>query len=398
MKDKFFNFLLIFAITFLIVSTFTNPKKGEVKPELIFEPVSQNYTIPNAPELKVINNTSSEVNFNTCKNITLFKGADEISLNNNACEDIILKTGETKIINYENSYNDFLIAANYNAKLTGLDKDYSTSFNIENKGFINKIFSYLLYAPVYNLFAFLMTNMAMSLGFAIIAITILIRLALVYPQHKMMVSQKKLQAIQPKIKKLQEQYKGKQQELGMKLMELYKKEGVNPVGSCLPLLIQMPILLVVYYIIKGVREPENLYYIYNFFGNFDINAINHNFFGVDILAVSSSLGLLGIAIAIVVALLQFAQIKLSFALNKNPDEKKDVVLEKKKNSSKVEVKENNMPDTTEMMNKMMLYFMPIMIGFVTYTLFAGLALYWAITSIFMIIQQLVVNKIGNKNS
>jgi membrane protein insertase Oxa1/YidC/SpoIIIJ len=52
-----------------------------------------------------------------------------------------------------------------------------------------------------------MTNMAMSLGFAIIAITILIRLALVYPQHKMMVSQKKLQAIQPKIKKLQEQYK-----------------------------------------------------------------------------------------------------------------------------------------------------------------------------------------------
>jgi len=400
MKDKFFNFLLIFAIIFLIVSTFNNPKNKEVKPELIFSPVAKNYTIPNAPELKIENNTASEVSFNTCDNLELYKWVDLIALEkkDDFCKDITLKSKEKAIIDYGIYYNSFSDAANYNAKLTWLDKDYSTSFNIENKGFINKIFSYLLYAPVYNLFAFLMSNFAMSLGIAIILMTILIRLALVYPQHKMMVSQKNLQAIQPKIKKLQEQYKWNQQVLWMKLMELYKKQWVNPVGSCLPLLIQMPILLVVYYIIRWVKEPENLYYIYNFLGNFDINAINHTFLWIDILELSSSLGLLWIVIAAWVAFLQFLQIKLSFALNKKSDENKDVVLEKKKDSSKVKVKEKSMQDTTEMMNKVMLYFMPIMIWFVTYTLFAWLALYWAITSIFMIVQQLVVNKLWNKNS
>lgn len=96
---------------------------------------------------------------------------------------------------------------------------------------------------------FLLELFAGSLGWAIIAITIIIRIVLMYPQHKMMVSQKKLQAIQPKIKEIQKKYKGKQQELGIKLMELYKKEKVNPMGSCGFLLIQMPILLVIYNII-----------------------------------------------------------------------------------------------------------------------------------------------------
>lgn len=399
MKDKFFNFLLIFAIVFLVVSTFTKPKQEEVKQDVVFSSVSKNYTIPNAPTLKIENKTGSEISFNTCNNIELYKWVSLIELDKTKnteedfCKDIILKTWETEILDYGNYYKNFLEADNYNSKLTWLDKEYTTSFSIENKWLINKIFSYLLYAPVYNLFAFIMSNLAMSLWFAIIVITVLIRLALVYPQHKMMVSQKKLQAIQPKIKKLQEQYKWKQQELWVKLMELYKKEQVNPIGSCLPLLIQMPILLVVYYIIKWVRDPENLYYVYSFLWNFDISNINHNFFWVDILAISSTLWLLWIAIAVVVALLQFAQIKLSLTLNKNKNsENKDVTLEKKKDSNKLEVKKDNTPDTQEMMNKMMLYFMPIMIWFVTYSLFAWLALYWAITSIFMIIQQIVVNK------
>lgn len=66
----------------------------------------------------------------------------------------------------------------------------------------------------------------------------------------MLESQKKLQKIQPKIKAIQEEYKEDKALLGQKIMELYKKERVNPMGSCLPLLIQMPILIGLYWVIS----------------------------------------------------------------------------------------------------------------------------------------------------
>ncbi|MDF1682243.1 MAG: YidC/Oxa1 family membrane protein insertase [Patescibacteria group bacterium] len=50
----------------------------------------------------------------------------------------------------------------------------------------------------------------------------------------------------------------------MKMMELYKKEKVNPFGSCGFLIIQMPILIVIYHIILGIQDPSNVYYLYSF--------------------------------------------------------------------------------------------------------------------------------------
>jgi YidC/Oxa1 family membrane protein insertase len=72
--------------------------------------------------------------------------------------------------------------------------------------------------------AYLIGFFSNSLGLAIVAITILIRILLLFPQHKMLVSQRKMQAIQPKIKKLQEKHKGNQQAIGAELMKLYKQE------------------------------------------------------------------------------------------------------------------------------------------------------------------------------
>ena len=100
----------------------------------------------------------------------------------------------------------------------------------------------------------------------------------------MLVSQKKLQAIQPKIAELQEQHKGDQAKIGMELMNLYKSEGVNPLGSCLPLMIQMPILIVLYWVISGITDPSSSYYLYSWFSNFDIHSISTAFLGLDLLA------------------------------------------------------------------------------------------------------------------
>ncbi len=102
-----------------------------------------------------------------------------------------------------------------------------------------------------------------SLGWAIITITLIIRLGLLIPQQKMLVSQRRMQVIQPKIKAIQEEFKGDQAKIGMKMMELYKREGVNPLGSCLPILIQIPILIVLYQVILHISDPSNFAHLYH---------------------------------------------------------------------------------------------------------------------------------------
>lgn len=93
----------------------------------------------------------------------------------------------------------------------------------------------------------------------------------------MLESQKKLQIIQPKIKELQTKYKDDQAKLGMEMLELYKKEGVNPMGSCLPLIIQMPILIGLYWVISGITDASNFYHLYSFFSDFNPKDINAHF-------------------------------------------------------------------------------------------------------------------------
>jgi YidC/Oxa1 family membrane protein insertase len=200
----------------------------------------------------------------------------------------------------------------------------------------------------------------------------------------MMLSQKKLQAIQPKIKEIQKKYKWQQQVLGMKLMELYKTEKVNPMGSIGFLLIQMPILLVMYNILLHIKDPSNFYYLYDFLWRFDLQTVSYNFFGLELL---ESGGLNGAILAVSVWIIQFIQIKLSLA-NKKNEEKKGVVLEKKKWD---EGYNQFMPDPN-IMNKFMLYGMPAMVVVFTYNLFAWVWLYWWISTLFMLFQQLIVNK------
>ena len=204
-----------------------------------------------------------------------------------------------------------------------------------------------------------------------------------------MVSQRKLQAIQPKIKEIQEKYKWNHQMLGMKMMELYKKEKVNPMGSCGFLLIQMPILLVIYNIILYIRDESHYYYIYSFLSNFNISSISYNFYWLDLLAVW---WVSGILLGLWVWIVQFIQIKLSIANNKANTS--NLVLEKKQWASDYSAM---MPDA-ETMNKFMLYGMPAMVAVFSYNFPAWVWVYWWISTTFMIFQQLFVNKIMKKSN
>ncbi len=152
------------------------------------------------------------------------------------------------------------------------------TFDVSEPGTLRSLLTTVVYNPIYNLFVALLIFLpGHSLGWAIVIITLIVRFILLVPQHHMLQSQKKLQVIQPKIKELQTKYKGDQAKLGMEMLELYKKEGVNPMGSCLPLIIQMPILIGLYWVISGISDPSNFYHLYSLFTAFDPKNINAHF-------------------------------------------------------------------------------------------------------------------------
>ncbi|MEA1961541.1 MAG: YidC/Oxa1 family membrane protein insertase [Bacillota bacterium] len=186
-----------------------------------------------------------------------------------------------------------------------------------------------------------------SYGLAIILMTIAIKLVLFPLTQKQMKSMRAMQEIQPKTKYIQEKYKDEPQVMQAKIMELYKENGVNPMGGCLPLLIQMPIFIAFY---------QSLF-------NFEFAVEAHaKFFWIPNIGQPDPYFIL----AILAALTTYYQQKISMVKSNDPTQ------------------------------KTMLYFMPLFMAFIAYKLPAGLPLYWVIFNILGILQQLYVNRAQKK--
>ena len=111
------------------------------------------------------------------------------------------------------------------------------------------LFEELLQRPLFNALVFLYQTVSFhDLGVAIIALTLLIRFALYPLSKKSISSQKEMMEIQPEVKKIQEKYKGNKEEQMKRTMALYKERGVNPFAGCLPLLVQLPIVIALYWV------------------------------------------------------------------------------------------------------------------------------------------------------
>ena len=391
---KIIDFLIIFLLVFLIIGLFKDKPEDTkiVNAWVLISTQSNSYSIPASVKLDIKNLTPDDVKFNTCKDITLKSNAWIIDFSNSdICKDIVLKSTKTYTVDYSTVYSKLETAWDYFFEANIAWKEPIAKFELDNRWTISKIFIAFVYKPIMNLIDWLILITSYSLGWGIIIITIIVRLLILWPQHKMMISQKKLQAIQPKIKDIQTKYKGQQAILGQKLMALYKEEKVNPMWSCGFMLIQMPILFVLYNVILEIRDPSNAYYLYPFLWNFDFHKINHIFYWIDLFKTGLELPIQWAILALVVWGLQFIQIKLSLA-DKAKQTQKWAVLEKKKWSDGLA---SMMPDP-EVMNKFMLYGMPLMVTVFTFTFIAGLGIYWWISTSFMIIQQIVVNKILKK--
>jgi YidC/Oxa1 family membrane protein insertase len=229
---------------------------------------------------------------------------------------------------------------------------------------MSHLFQIIFYQPIFNLLVWLYNVIpGHDIGVAIIVMTVIIR-ALLWPLSRQSIrSQKALQEIQPKVEELKKKYAGNQQEQGKAMLALYKENKVNPFSSCLPLLIQLPFLWAVFRVFQAGLKNGSLDLVYSFVARPEsINAV--------------SLGFLNLAkpnyvLAILAGAAQFWQAKM--------------MITKKPAIKSPESKDENM---AAMMNKQMLYMMPVLTVFIGVTLPGGLTLYWFITTLLMALQQL----------
>lgn len=227
------------------------------------------------------------------------------------------------------------------------------------------LYNELLYRPLFNLTVFLYNLIPGSdFGLAIIALTILTRLTFLPLTIKTVLSQRALNKLNPQIKEIKERYKNDQAAQSAAIIKLYKDNSINPAAGCVPLLIQLPILIALYQAFVAGFKPENLNLLYGFIKN--PGAINESFIGIINIAKPNFLLTLG------AGFLQFIQAKQAAAITKNQS--------------------NDIGKEMAALNSQMLYFFPILIIIIGWNLPAGLMLYWITTTGLSILEQLYIQR------
>ncbi len=227
------------------------------------------------------------------------------------------------------------------------------------------MFNTILYQPIFNIFVFLYNVIpGHDVGVVILAITVFVRLALYPLTSSSIKSQRALQELQPKMAAIKKQYADDKQKQTQAIMELYKTNKVNPLTSCLPMLIQLPILIALYMVLQdGLASKDLVKSLYPFISNPGaINQISLSIF---------NMAKPNYALAVLAGLAQYWQAKT--LSRKNPPQEagaggKDEAM-------------------MSMMNKQMLYFMPVMTVVIGFSLPAGLTLYWFFSTLLMGLQQ-----------
>ncbi len=227
-----------------------------------------------------------------------------------------------------------------------------------------EIYNTILYQPLFNAVVFLYNLIPGSdFGLAIIALTALIRLAFFPLSVKTIQSQRALSRINPKVNEIKNKFKNDAPAQSAAIMQLYKDHKVNPFFGCLPLLIQLPILIALYSAFGAGFKPESLGMLYSFIGNPGrIEPISLGF--LDISAKSAIL-------AIITGAFQYLQLK----------QNQNLTSLSGSDSGQGGQKE------VQALNKQMLYFFPVMIIIIGWNLPAALLLYWLTTTLFSMAEQ-----------
>lgn len=241
----------------------------------------------------------------------------------------------------------------------------------------SQFYHLVLYQPIFNAFVGLYNLVpGHDIGVVIIIMTIIIRVV-VYPLTAAAIkSQKSMQELQPKMEAVKIKYKDDQQQQAVALMQLYKDHKVNPFSSCLPLLVQIPILIALYSVFRdGLTLTDLSQNLYSFVA--DPGKINPFAFGF------MDLGKRSIVLALLAGGAQYLQ--AAHMITKQPPK-----------TAGTGSKDESM---TAIMNTQMKYMMPLLTVMIGIGLPAGLTLYWCLTTILTWLQQIFIfKKKDNKDS
>jgi YidC/Oxa1 family membrane protein insertase len=191
-----------------------------------------------------------------------------------------------------------------------------------------------------------------SWGWSIILLTFTVRIAILPLTFKGVKSMQRLQTLQPEIKRIQERYKDDKQRMNQEVMAFYQREKVNPLGSCLPLLLQVPFFIALFYLLRSDSFQRDI-------------ADNPGFYAIDDL--SESVGdpvLLGVLIVLYVATQLAASAVTAFS--------------------------------ADPMQRRIMFALPFVFVVFIISFEAGLIVYWITTNVWTIAQQLLVKKLYPK--
>lgn len=289
-----------------------------------------------------------------------------------------------------------------------------------------------------NLFGYFLSflyNVVHNYGIAIILFTVIIKLLLLPLSIKQQKSTKKSAEMQEKMKVLQFKYKNNPEKMNQEIMELYKKEKISPFGGCLTAIVQLLLLLSVFYLVKSPitymvkiptdsinsyisqlkeegKEVSNVYpeidliREYNWLKeknpddeNVEKLNIQMNFLGLDLSKIpqQNMTDYTVYIIPILYILSSFISIRMTTAMQQKQSKKKEETVIDGKTGQETQETGNEM-EALMQTNKMMSWMMPIMSISIAFVAPLGLALYWLISNILMILERLILDKIINQEN
>lgn len=232
----------------------------------------------------------------------------------------------------------------------------------------------LLFRPLYNLLV-VITNVlpGHNIGASILILTVLVRLVLLpaslHQAKHMQRNQSKMSALKQELDTIQKKYKNDKAKKAEATMQLYREAGINPASGCLPLLIQLPILIALYKVFYIGISQETYHFLYSFVGHPDTTQMW--FAGMNLANTS-------VTLAVLSGILQFVLMRMA-----SPAPAQASAADEKN----VEMMAS--------MQKNMSYMFPVMTVFIAIKLPAALSLYWVATTIFGIGQQYYFKKYLN---
>lgn len=234
-----------------------------------------------------------------------------------------------------------------------------------------EFFNTILTKPILNLLMMLYDVVpGQDIGIAIILLTVIVKVILFPLAQKQIRQQKALQDIQPKIEEIRKKYKDDRETQARELMSLYQTEKVNPASSCLPLLIQLPIFIALFHVLRSILGDTDMSgMLYSFVPH--PGQIDPHFLGFIDLKNPNY------AIAIIAGAIQYVQARQMIARGTTKKPPKEV-------EGKPGAKDEGM---AAMMNKQMVYMMPVITIVIGFSLPGALILYWLTMSVLTVAQQ-----------